>query len=221
MKACNCLLAVGCALFLGMFATDAQPEGAAQQVNLENQPGVDVQTRGPIHEAFAQPALPKPMASPVVTKQPPDPVNELPPDQKPEGNQVQWLPGYWAWDEDRADFLWVSGIWRVPPPGRQWVPGYWQQATGGWSWITGYWGMTGETQVDLLPAPPEPVEEAIPAATQCGQSLFIPGILCSSGQPLLVAAGALGRLPGRLGLGAGALLLDARRLRFRARVLGS
>ena len=41
---------------------------------------------------------------------------------------MDWIPGYWAWDDERADFLWVSGIWRALPPGRQWVPGYWGRA---------------------------------------------------------------------------------------------
>jgi hypothetical protein len=177
MKSCKCMLAVAGSLLLMFFAMDAPREGFAQNVdgNLENQPGVDVQTRGPIHDAFAQPALPKPTAAPVVPKRPPEPVNELPPDQKPEGNQVQWLPGYWTWDDDRNDFLWVSGVWRVPPPGRQWVPGYWQPADGGWRWISGYWGVQAENQVSLLPPPPDPVEEAIPPQPNA-DSLFIPGI---------------------------------------------
>ena len=51
---------------------------------------------------------------------PPDPIPEEPPDQKPKGDNVQWIPGYWAWDDDRQDFLWVSGCWRVPPSGRNW-----------------------------------------------------------------------------------------------------
>ncbi len=176
MKSSQCLFAVAGSLMLMLFAMDAPPAGFAQNVdgNLENQPGVDVQTRGPIHDAFAQPALPKPTASPIVPKRPPDGINELPPDQKPEGNQVQWIPGYWAWDDDRNDFLWVSGVWRVPPPGRQWMPGYWQPADGGWRWITGYWGVQADTQVSLLPPPPDPVEEAIPPQPNA-DSLFIPG----------------------------------------------
>jgi hypothetical protein len=28
-----------------------------------------------------------------------------------------------AWDDDSEEYIWVSGIWRVPPPNRQWVPG--------------------------------------------------------------------------------------------------
>ena len=66
-------------------------------------------------------------------KQPPDPIQEMPPDQKPAGQNVQWIPGYWSWDVTRNDYLWVSGIWREPPPNSQWVPGYWHQVEGGTS----------------------------------------------------------------------------------------
>src|SRR5689334_9895592 len=78
------------------------------------QPGVELQTRGPIHEAFAEAIGTAPAIGLVVPKQPPEPVNEIPPDVKPEGDVV-WIPGYWAWDDERNDFLWVSGVWRVPP----------------------------------------------------------------------------------------------------------
>src|SRR5207253_6727015 len=122
-----------------------QPQPAAQP-DLD---GVDVQARGPVHEAFAQPTLRRQGASEIVSRKPPEPVNELPPDQKPEGENVVWLPGYWAWDEDRTDFLWVSGVWRVPPPGRHWTPGYWAQAEGGWQWVSGYWAALEETSVEL------------------------------------------------------------------------
>src|SRR5581483_12499300 len=55
------------------------------------QDGVSVLTRGPVHEAYAEPSETQPQASPLVTKQPPEPVEETPPDQKPEGDNVQWL----------------------------------------------------------------------------------------------------------------------------------
>jgi hypothetical protein len=44
----------------------------------------------------------------------------MPPDEKPEG-EVIWINGYYAWDDERNDFLWVSGIWRTPPPSKRWV----------------------------------------------------------------------------------------------------
>src|SRR5437764_1108017 len=94
--------------------------------------GVAVQARGPVHEAFARPADAPPAAAPVVPAEPPPPINELPPDQRPEGENVQWVPGYWSWDDEASRFLWVSGCWRVPPAGRQWVAGSWAKVDGGW-----------------------------------------------------------------------------------------
>jgi hypothetical protein len=121
-------------------------------------PNVQVLTRGPIHEAFAEPVVYDPKAGPVVPKQPPPPVQEVPPDQQPAGSDVQWIPGYWAWDDGRNDFLWVSGFWRDVPPGRHWVPGYWDQVAGGFQWVPGYWAPDAVQSVQYLPAPPESLE---------------------------------------------------------------
>ncbi len=55
-------------------------------------------TQGPVHEAFAAPVVHDPKAGPVIAKAPPDPIQESPPDQKPSGQNIQWIPGYWAWD---------------------------------------------------------------------------------------------------------------------------
>ena len=85
----------------------------------------EVQARGPVHEAFAAPGDRGPVPGLLAPRQPPEVLPEMPPEQKPEGDNVVWVPGYWAWDAGRNDFLWVSGCWRVPPPGRRWVPGHW------------------------------------------------------------------------------------------------
>src|SRR5687768_3068923 len=82
---------------------------------------MEVLSRGPVHEAFAEPVVFDPTPGLVVPKQPPEAIEELPPDDKPEGDNVAWISGYWAWEEDRDDFIWISGFWRVMPPGRQWV----------------------------------------------------------------------------------------------------
>src|SRR5262249_26580869 len=58
--------------------------------------GVEVLTRGPFHEAFAT-LTTEPAPTPPIDKQPPKPIEEMPPAEKPEGN-VTWIPGYWAWD---------------------------------------------------------------------------------------------------------------------------
>lgn len=139
-------------------------------------PEPEVLTRGPIHEAYAASMNLTPAPGQIAPKAPPDNIDELPPDQKPEGDNVQWIPGYFAWDEERTDYLWVSGFWRQPPPGRQWVPGGWRQAAGGWQWTSGFWADAAHTQVEYVPPPPAPLETAasVPAPAD-GQSTFVPG----------------------------------------------
>jgi len=158
-----------------LLISDHSRSGFGQQPAVPAQDGVEVQARGPIHEAFMEPGALEQAPSPIVLKKPPEAINELPSEDRPQGDQFQWLPGYWAWDDDRGDYLWVSGIWRAAPPGRQWAPGYWLQADGGWQWVTGYWSPVAEATVDLLPPPPELIEEAIPPAPD-QNSVFLPGI---------------------------------------------
>jgi hypothetical protein len=104
-----------------------------------------VLTQGSVHEAFGQPVLFNPGPSPVVSKQPPAPVEELPPDTKPAGDNVQWIPGYWSFEAAQQKFVWTSGIWRVIPPGLTWVPGYWTQSGTGYQWVSGFWRHTETT----------------------------------------------------------------------------
>ena len=122
--------------------------------------GPEVLTRGPIHEAFATPVVFNPTATLVVPNPPPQTaVEEIPPAQKPAGADVEWIPGYWAWDDQRNDYIWVSGVWRDIPPGRQWIPGYWSQINGGFGWTSGFWAPTqAGGALDYLPAPPASLE---------------------------------------------------------------
>ncbi len=137
--------------------------------------GVEVQARGPVHEAYAESVAGTPKASAIVAKEPPKAIEELPPDQKPEGDNVTWMPGYWSFDEERNDFTWISGFWRAPPPNRRWVPGHWKQADGGWQWASGFWGASEQADVTYLPPPPEPVQAAptVPAPTK--NHTYVPG----------------------------------------------
>ena len=132
-----------------------------------NDEGMEVLTRGPIHEAFADVSVDETPTGPVITRPVPGPVNEIPAEVHPEGNQVEWIPGYWSWDEDQNDFIWVSGIWRDVPPGRQWIPGYWQSVAGGNQYISGYWTDIEQTATEYLPPPPQPLpaEPSSPAPT--------------------------------------------------------
>jgi WXXGXW repeat (2 copies) len=135
----------------------------------------EVQTRGPVHEAFAQPVAYDPGPGPVVPREPAPPVEEQPPDQKPEGDDVQWIAGYWSWDEDRGDFLWISGIWRLPPPGQQWVPGYWNQVDGGWQWTHGVWTPVDQADAQYPPAPPASIESGPNCDPPAADSIWSPG----------------------------------------------
>jgi|GEM_PF-2546741 len=114
--------------------------------------------RGPVHEAFAGPVLYDPRPGPTAPRAPPEPIEELPPDIKPDGKQVEWIPGYWAWDEDAAKFIWISGIWRDIPPGREWVPGYWTAEGDHFRWVAGYWAKADDQPIEYLPEPPESLE---------------------------------------------------------------
>jgi hypothetical protein len=136
--------------------------------------GVEVLARGPVHEAYAGPVSATPRATPIIAREPPPLLEEIPADQKPEG-EVQWIPGYWAWDDDRNDFLWVSGIWRLPPPGREWVAGHWAQVDGGWQWVPGIWADSNQEELAYYPPPPDRVDAGPSEPAPTPDSVFVPG----------------------------------------------
>jgi hypothetical protein len=137
----------------------------------------EVLARGPVHEAYAEPVDGNAAPSPLVPKQPPEAIEELPPDQKPEGQNVQWIPGYFQWDEERSDFIWISGFWRVPPPGRVWVPGNWQRIGDSWQWAPGMWRAVDQpqTEIEYLPQPPATIDLGPSTPSPTEQSIYIPG----------------------------------------------
>ncbi len=139
-------------------------------------PNVEVMTRGPVHEAYAMPVNSGQTAGVIVPRQPAAAVEEVPPDMKPDAHNATWIPGYWSWDDERRDFIWVSGVWRVPPPGFQWMPGYWQDAQGqGYQRISGYWMPAQAQETTYLPQP-QPSIDTGPPGPAPGQNYFwIPG----------------------------------------------
>ena len=144
-------------LALGTFS-DIKNANAAPRTQADVEEGVQVLTRGPVHEAFAETISFDPEPGMIVPNQPPEAIEEVPPEQRPAGDNVAWIPGYPAWDDEREDFLWVSGIWRDLPPGRQWMPGYWTEVESGYQWISGYWADATQTDIQYLPEPPATAE---------------------------------------------------------------
>ena len=71
----------------------------AQPVSADAEAGVQVLTRGPVHEAFAETVTYDPEPGIVAPKAPPAAIEEVPPEQKPSGDNVAWIPGYWGWDD--------------------------------------------------------------------------------------------------------------------------
>ena len=158
--------------------------------------GVEVQARGPVHEAFATPnADPKP--TPTIAKKPPAPLEEMPPEEKPEG-ESSWIAGYWVFDDDRQDFLWVSGCWRVKPEGKDWVPGYWREQGDRWQWVSGFWTNTAaqgrKQEVTYYPEPPAPPQVAPPGDPPNADAFYVPGYQMWNGERYVWRAGYWGRM---------------------------
>jgi hypothetical protein len=167
------LLALGS--FLSMAPVGPHATADEQSREAASQEGVEPQGRGPVHEAFLETATSQPQSTAVITKQPPESVDEMPPDQKPDGDNVQWIPGYWAYDDEAADFMWVSGCWRAVPPGRQWMPGHWVQVDNGWQWTPGYWAGDNQTETDLVPPPPNNIDAGPSSPAPSNGSVYVSG----------------------------------------------
>ncbi|HLW64179.1 MAG TPA: hypothetical protein VKS79_02595 [Gemmataceae bacterium] len=160
---------------LPVIATGLMALGAVAGETQQNQGPGEPLSRGPIHEAYAQPWDKNPTANDVVPMKPPAPVPEEPPGVKPEGKNVEWIPGYWQWDEERKDFIWVSGLWRDVPDGRRWVPGYWADTNAGWRWVSGHWADPRENDYQYVPTPPASLDEGPSSPAPDSESFYIPG----------------------------------------------
>jgi hypothetical protein len=126
--------------------------GQPPPIPAQEQP--EVLTRGPVHEAFSEPVILDVQTSLVAPNQPPVDIDEMPPAEMPQGDNIVWIPGYWSWDGDRNNYIWVSGCWRAAPPNMSWVPGYWSQESDGWEWIAGFWTSANIQDIEYLPEPP-------------------------------------------------------------------
>jgi hypothetical protein len=141
----------------GLLVLAAQPLPAQERVR----EAITVLTRGPVHEALAEQFDRTLTPGLLITEQPPGRLRELPPEHQPEGKGIVWIPGYWAWDDEVGDFLWVSGFWRTAPPNHRWVPGAWVRDESGHRWVSGFWSPLEQDRFSYLPMPPSEVGEGL------------------------------------------------------------
>jgi len=132
-----------------------------------------------------------------LSKAPPAPAIERPNDDRPDSRAV-WVPGYWAWDVDRNDFVWVSGLWSIPPRGTIWVGGRWMRDGNGWYRVPGFWS---RRRANLRPnavaiqpdwrqtGPPVDHPEDNPGVAPNPDSFLVPGHYTPDGDRLVWTAG--------------------------------
>jgi hypothetical protein len=161
----------GCSLLLGAMS-GAKGGVAVPPLPAEERP--EVLTRGPVHEAFARPVILKQEEGLLAPRRPPADLSEDPPDERPLDSGAVWVPGYWSWDADWNDFVWVSGCWRIAPPNTYWVPGYWTPMSDGWQWVAGFWATTSTPEIVYLPAPPAIADLEPPEPAAVADRLWVP-----------------------------------------------
>lgn len=160
-------------LLVGGSWSYGQTNGTPPVIPSQEEP--EVLNQGPIHEGFARPLDLAPQAGIVSPQEPPADIVENPAAERPRGSQYVWIPGYWAWDTERTDYVWVSGCWRVPPAGMSWMPGYWNRVPQGWQWVAGFWIAAPQArQIQYLPQPPQIVDVAPPATTVVAGQIWVP-----------------------------------------------
>lgn len=157
-------------------AQDVLPEPLPAAAEDPSEDDHDVLARGPVHEAFAEQVSPDPTMGITAPEPPPDPIKEVPPEEKPDGDDVVWIPGYWFWDDESLEYIWVSGLWRRVPPGRRWVPGYWQKADAGYRWVSGFWGSDAAGDIAYLDHPPESLEAGPSSPAPSAEHFWTPGV---------------------------------------------
>ena len=151
----------------------------------------------------------------------PTPSRSCRPTRSPRATTCSGSPATGPGTTRRNDFLWVSGFWRDVPPGRRWVPGTGRRSRAAGSGSPGFWAADQAEQVSYVPPPAaDRSTPARPCRRPQADRRLRPRLLGVARDALPLAARLLGRLPARLGLGAGPLRLDARRLRLRRRLLG-
>ena len=172
-------LAITCGLSAAVPRVQAQPAlPPAPMPDAPPAPGddeVEVLTRGPVHEAFAEQFNTDPQPGLTVPREPPADIEEMVPETIPDGDNVQWIKGYWAWDDETENFIWISGFWRDIPVGQRWIPGYWHHVAAGYQWVSGFWITEQVAELDYLPQPPASLEVGPSTPSPSDNHFWVPG----------------------------------------------
>jgi len=147
------------------------PPGELAQPQVEP----EVLTRGPVHEAFAELIAGDPLPGLIVQDAPPEPIDEVPPEFRPEGDNVVWIPGYWWFDEEASEYLWVSGVWRAIPPDQRWVAGYWHEVDGGFQWVSGFFSNVAVDNLVYQAPPPASLDNGPTVPAPSVEHFWSPG----------------------------------------------
>ena len=118
-------------------ATDLEPIAGDRSAR-EGAAARDAESSSMTHDAL-QTDQPRPGADRAhAPKEPPAPISERPSGVRPQ-RRAEWVPGYWDWDPARAEFVWMSGVWQVPPAGKIWIGSRWMRDADGWYRRPGFW----------------------------------------------------------------------------------
>jgi hypothetical protein len=123
-------------------------------------------------------------------KAPPSPIIERPSGVRPDRN-ARWIAGYWDWDTERDEYVWVGGSWQIPPAGSIWVAGRWDRDAAGWYWIPGQWSRRGNPADVAVngprwrtTGPPADHPDDEPAPAPGPDFFFVPGHYAPDGDRL-------------------------------------
>ena len=138
------------------------------------QADVQIIKGGPIHEAFVTQEFGEIILD-AVPQRPPEPITEHAP-QVTDDHTI-WVPGYWGWAKETGDYVWISGVWRRPPPGHKWISGYWRSYTEGWVRIRGFWSPVSVQNLEFISKPaPDAIDERVSAPPRPENNYFwLPG----------------------------------------------
>ncbi len=133
---------------------------------------VEYMKKGPVHEAFVTQEYGD-LILQAVPQQPPKDLNEQIPDKR--YGKAQWINGYWKWSTEHDDYIWISGVWRLAPPGQHWISGKWTKLEEGWVWLKGFWSPVLESDLEhISEPPPDHLDDVVPNAPSEGY-FWVPG----------------------------------------------